>query len=249
MRRMPTTCLRSRKKVRPLIGVTKPSTGDLLSFWAICVSIAAAGGRPVRVTAVQNPGMNRLNGLVLGGGSDVLPQRYQSKAKAAYPYDHAREELELALIDDARRTGLPTLGICRGAQLMNVAAGGSLNMDVASAFGARRYPRHWWRQVHFRKEISIEPGTRLHQITQLQKLRINSLHSQSIDRLGSDLHVSAREENGVVQAIEGASVTLFLGVQFHPEFLFYDSACRRLFKALVDDAGRFEKAKQAKILG
>ncbi len=226
--------------MRPMIGVTKPSAGELLSFWAICLSVAMAGGRPLRITPAQQSSVGRLSGLILGGGSDVLPLRFRSKPKPAYPYDHGREELELALIAEARRTGLPTLGICRGAQLMNVAAGGSLNMDVAATFGTWRYPRHWWRQALFRKVITIQTGTRLHEIIGAETLRINSLHSQSIERLGSALRVAGQEGNGVIQAVEGTEAAFFLGVQFHPEFLILDPACRRLFRALVDEAERFE---------
>lgn len=219
----------------PLIGVTRPEAGDLLSFLAIAVAIRLAGGRTVSLDAAR-PRAPTLDGLVLSGGSDVFPARFAASPKADYRYDHPREAMELALLQQALAEDMPVLAICRGAQLMNVAAGGSLHMDVAARFHPTPYPQHWLRQLHFRKLVCIRPATRLHAILGQDRIRVNSIHSQAVDRLGEGLIVSAYETNGVTQAIERLDRTFILGVQFHPELLLHRRAFRRLFKALVAHA-------------
>lgn len=220
---------------RPIIGVTRPSVGDLLSYLAIALAIRLAGGRPVRLSSTDWEGV-RLDALVLSGGSDVFPGRFQTRAKTGYLYDHPREQMELALLERALAEDLPILGICRGAQLMNVAAGGSLHMDVAKRFHPTPYPQHWLRQLHFRKRISITPGTRLHAVIGCDRLWVNSIHSQAVDRLGERFTVCAREENGVPQAIERSDRAFCIGVQFHPELLLHRRHFRRLFTSLVSSA-------------
>lgn len=219
-------------EARPTIGVTRPSVGDLLSYLAIALAIRLAGGRPVRVSAGGWENV-ALDGLVLSGGSDVYPGRFKIRPKLGYRYDHPREQMELALLERALAEDLPVLGICRGAQLMNVAAGGTLHMDVAKRFHPTPYPRHWLRQLHFRKQISITPGSRLHAILGREQLWVNSIHSQAVDQLGQGLTVSAREANGVAQAIERTDQAFCIGVQFHPELLLHRRPFRRLFEALV----------------
>jgi putative glutamine amidotransferase len=219
--------------MRPRIGVTKPARGGLASYWAVCLAVWAAGGRPFRVSAAETSSPARFDGLVLTGGPDVHPARYQGRAKHGYAYDEAREQLELQLIAEALAADTPVLGICRGLQLMNVAAGGDLHMDVAERFHPTPYPRHWLTQLHFRKRIDIDPESQLAAITGCTRLWINSVHSQAIDRLGAGLRASAYEANGVVQAIERPASRFYIGVQFHPEFLIYRRPFRRLFSALV----------------
>lgn len=108
-------------------------------------------------------------------------------------------------------------------------------MDVAARFRSTSYPRHWFPQLHFRKQVTVEPDTLLRSIVLSERLWVNSIHSQAIDRVGVGLRVSAREGNGVAQAVE-ARDRFCLGVQFHPELLVYRRAFRRIFRALVDSA-------------
>lgn len=218
---------------RPLIGVTKPSHGDLVSFWCACVSLWLSGARIVAITGAAPQTALDLDGLVLTGGADVHPTLFGTPPKSGYAYDVAREAAELDWVRRAWEMDLPTLGICRGAQLINVAAGGGLHMDVAAAFRETRYPSHWLEQIHFRKRIHIEPGSRLAGVVGPAPLGVNSIHRQAIDDLGGGLQVSAHEANGAIQAIEDPGRRFWLGVQFHPEFLFYRSRFRALFKAFV----------------
>jgi putative glutamine amidotransferase len=233
----------------PLIGVTKGERGDLTGFWCAWASLRLSGARPVAITAETPHDELALDGLLLGGGSDIHPALFQTSPKADYAYDLPREAMELAWLRRAGAVDLPTLGICRGAQLMNVAAGGALHMDIAAAFPGDRYPAHWFEQLHFRKIIRIEPDSRLAAIVGDDDLRVNSLHRQAVRRLGDGLTVAAREQNGAIQAIEDPSRRFWLGVQFHPEFLFYRARCKAIFQAFVAAAGEFALERRGSAAG
>lgn len=146
--------------------------------------------------------------------------------------DPARDELEQALLRDAERRGLPVLGICRGAQLMNVLAGGTLHRDLANFY--REEPQPW--TVLPRKRVEVEAGSRLAEVLGVSRPLVNSLHRQAVNDLGADLRVCARESNGVIQAIEHPERRFWLGVQWHPEFLPQETEQRRLFTKLVEAA-------------
>jgi len=229
---------------RPIIGVTRPDRGDALSYGCAWLSLWLSGARPVAIRARAPREDLLLDGLLLTGGADVHPILFQDAPKAGYAYDHGREAMELSWLRRARSGDLPTLGICRGAQLMNVAAGGALHMDLALAFPRTRYPGHWLEQLVFRKLVRIEPGSRLAAAAGDQDLSVNSIHRQAIERLGAGLTVTARERNGVIQAIEDPTRRFWLGVQFHPEFLFYRRRCRNIFRAFVAAAARFAAERQ-----
>jgi len=218
---------------RPLIGVTKPDRGDLGAFWAVRVALLLAGARSLALTATAPGETLTLDGLVLAGGVDVHPSLFQTAPMADRPYDHARETMELVWLRRAWASDLPTLGICRGAQLMNVAAGGTLHLDLARTFPQTRYPSHWLEQIHFRKRVLLEPGSLLAAIAGGDEMRVNSIHSQAADRPGRGLRASAHETNGSIQAIEDPSRRFWLGVQFHPEFLIHHRQCRRIFRAFA----------------
>ena len=228
---------------RPLIGVTKPSHGDRPAFWAVCLALRAAGAWPVRVSTPPAVMETALDGLLLGGGSDIFPAAFAELPKPDYPYDLEREALELAWVARAKALDLPVLGICRGAQLINVAAGGNLLMDLARTFTPGRYPVHWLRQAYFRKRVTLADGSRLRDIVGVSELWVNSVHRQAVGALGAGLQVSAREDNGVIQAIEDPTRTFYLGVQFHPEFLLYREPARRLFSAFVTAAEDFARRR------
>jgi putative glutamine amidotransferase len=154
-----------------------------------------------------------------------------SRSATAGP-DPGRDELELALIARADAAGLPVLGICRGAQLLNVAAGGTLHQDLADFYAER--PRRW--TVFPRTPVDVEAGTHLAATLGRDRCWVNSLHLQAVDRLGAGLRVAARDDAGVVQAIEHAARRFWIGVQWHPEYLPQVAEERRLFATLVSSS-------------
>jgi gamma-glutamyl-gamma-aminobutyrate hydrolase PuuD/predicted ATP-grasp superfamily ATP-dependent carboligase len=221
---------------RPRIGITKPERGDVFSWWAMKFAVWLAGGDPVKVTARAPWDPHTIDGLVFGGGSDVYPLAYEGKPKPGYRYDLARGEMEASWAVAARRYDLPVLGVCRGAQMLNVLAGGTLHADL-STYRHVKSARTALGQFLLRKPIRIKPESKLASITACPKrMGVNSIHKQAIDRLGAALVITAREPNGVVQAIEDPTRRFWIGVQFHPEFLIYRAPFRRLFKALVQAA-------------
>lgn len=162
----------------------------------------------------------------------------EPEPKEDYAYDHDRDEMELYWLRKAESEGLPVLGICRGAQLMNVAGGGKLHLDVSLVYKKAIYPANWFSYIFYRKKIAIQNGSLLHKILGRTIVRVNSIHKQSIAELADGLVVTAKEDNGVIQAIEKPGHNFYLGVQFHPEFLIYSKIFRRIFEQLVFEASK-----------
>lgn len=230
---------------RPLIGVTKPEHGDTAAWWAMKFAVWLAGGDPVKLTARAPHDPHSIDGLIFGGGSDVYPEHYQGEAKPGYRYDLARGDMEASWAIAARRQDLPVLGVCRGAQMLNVLAGGTLHTDL-SEFGDRGQPFSLVRRAFKRFPVRIKPSSKLAGVTKCSvRMRVNAIHSQAIDRLGAGLVVSAREPSGVIQGIEDPRRRFWMGVQFHPELLIYRAPFRRLFKALVEAARVRAKERHA----
>ena len=221
---------------KPCIGITKPERGDNLAFLAIVAAVRMAGGRPMQLTTGMSWREANIDGLIIGGGSDVFPPHYDQEAIEGAQYDKGRDEMEMYWARKTRDHDLPTLAICRGAQVMNVANGGSLHQSLDKIYDDVDYPSTPIGQVFYRKTIKIEPKSLLHRITRRVKTRVNSIHKQAIARVGDGLQVTAYETNGVVQAIEDSERRFYLGVQFHPEFLTHQSKFRRIFTKFVEAA-------------
>lgn len=146
--------------------------------------------------------------------------------------DQDRDELETELIRGALAEGMPILGICRGAQLLNVHLGGTLHQELEAFYDETPQIR----AVRPRKKIEIEPGSLLAEVLRTRACRVNALHRQAVDHLGEGVQVAAREATGVIQAIEHPDRPFLLGVQWHPEYLPQSRRQRRLFKSLVEAA-------------
>jgi putative glutamine amidotransferase len=225
---------------RPRIAVTTSARSGWRIFPLVALNLWLAGGRGVRWGTGRHADLDTVDGLVIGGGDDISPALYGGEIRAEARLDPERDALEKRLAEDAYARNLPVLGICRGAQMLNVALGGTLHADAYAAFpGSRRY-----RTILPRKQVRAERGTMLARLTRRERMRVNALHSQAVDRLGAGLRVAARDEGGMVQAIERCEEPMCLGVQWHPEHLFYRAAQRRLFAALVT-AARDGAAKPA----
>lgn len=221
---------------RPRIGVTEPEDGARLSWWCIALALLWAGGKPVRITAKKPRPDEPIQGLVLAGGTDIYPHHYKGIPKEQYRYDHPRDAMELDWLKRAQEHKLPVLGICRGAQLMNIERGGDLHIDISKVYEKANYPNGTWARVFYRKRVHIHPETLLFRLIGEEHSRINSMHTQAINRLGENLTIGAQEANSIVQAVEDTTLPFFMGVQFHPEYLIYARRYRNLFHRLVDVA-------------
>jgi putative glutamine amidotransferase len=217
---------------RPLIGVTTSRRGGWRAYMMHRLALWRVGARAVRLTAGDPPPGRPLDGLVIGGGDDIGAELYGGRVLPDVRVDPERDALELRVLHEALPQGVPVLGICRGAQMINVALGGSLHSDIYEVYV--KAPR--LRTVLAKKVVSIEPGSRLDRILRCNPCRVNALHHQSVDRPGRGLRIVAQDEAGIVQAIEGVEDRFIVGVQWHPELLVFRSPQQRLFAALAEAA-------------
>lgn len=180
--------------------------------------------------------VNRFDGFVFSGGGDVDPALYGGHLDATvHSIDPERDDFERALIPLVLEADKPLLAICRGAQILNVALGGSLYEDIPSALPAAL--RHdWYPNIprdYLAHTVEIEPGSRLAEILGTRKLRTNSLHHQAIRQPAPGLEVVARAEDDIIEAVELPGKRFAIGVQWHPECLPEEPAMQKLFKGFI----------------
>lgn len=239
---------------RPRIGVTGPDLGGGIAWFFTRWALFFAGAKAIRITPSRGMPKVPIDGLVLGGGADVDPALYGHTAEdlkamkgdfsilllllrllfaikpgRSHGLDKDRDTLEMAALAQAIAHDVPVLGICRGAQLINVHFGGTLNQNLEHFYEERPQPYG----VLARKAVRVRPESRLANILGVTELTVNSLHRQAVDALGKDVIASAVEANGVVQAIEHVTHDLVIGVQWHPEYLPQRAEQRALFRSLV----------------
>lgn len=183
---------------------------------------------PPQPTDHAEAALARIDALVVTGGSDVDPASYGAEAHPETDAPQPRRDAwETALLHAALGADRPILAICRGAQVLNVALGGTLHQHVPDVIG---HPTHRTALGTFTAtDVTTEPGSRISAIVG-DRLPGQCHHHQSIDALGTGLVVSARDATGVIEAVELPQVGFCLGVQWHPE---ETSTDRRLFQALV----------------
>jgi len=221
------------KDIRPLIGITGPRRGALMPRGLVALGVWLAGGQPRQLYPGKAEEMiDTLAGLVVTGGHDVDPVLYAAAPEVTPKTDAERDRFESAAIDRMLARRRPLLGICRGAQLLNVRRGGSLFQELRSR---RKQTSNRWT-IFPLKTLLLEVDTALHARFGCARCCINSLHNQGIDRLGQNLRIAGRDLDGIVQAVEDPDADFVLGVQWHPEFLLYLGRQRRLFRDLINAA-------------
>ncbi|WP_062306398.1 gamma-glutamyl-gamma-aminobutyrate hydrolase family protein [Demequina subtropica] len=213
----------------PVIGVTsyveESSTGiwhDQHAVWLPDAYIAPlrAAGAIIAVLPEQDPALAadtlaRVDALYLTGGYDVDPTAYGAEAHGETDAPRtARDAWEVALVEAACEAGMPVLGVCRGAQVMNVARGGTLHQHVPDVVGHDEYQMG---DAIFRElGVSVLPDTLLASLHPLER-EVPMYHHQAIDVVGDGLVVSARSVHGLVEAVEDPDRAFCLGIQWHPE--------------------------------
>jgi gamma-glutamyl-gamma-aminobutyrate hydrolase PuuD len=218
---------------RPVVGITSrkihffhkerpfPRWGVALDY---CSAVEAAGGLPIILPLTQDVAVleamfGLLNGLLLPGGLDVDPVHYgEEPSRRLEDVDPLRDITELYLARRALAEDLPVFGVCRGEQLLNVAAGGSLYQDIHTQVGPGTL-KHFQETAEERPShtVDVEPGTILSEIAGATSLRVNSYHHQAVKALAPGFRVSATAKDGVIEAIESTVHSYVLGVQWHPE--------------------------------
>ncbi len=249
---------------RPLIGVTTQTLQAIDNIpeglphsWVMneryVTALASVGAAPVLIPLLTDDAALRalfesLDGVFIPGGVDMDPGSYGcDRHELCGTTDLPRDRVELLFAKWAAEEGKPVLGVCRGMQVLNVAAGGSLHQDTtvhyANAIKHDYYPTAGFARDYLAHDAFVVPDTRLHGIVGMDTIRINSMHHQGIERLGRNLVVSATAPDGLAEAIEGDGDTFLIGVQWHPEMLIdSDPGARALFRSFVEAAGTFSPA-------
>jgi putative glutamine amidotransferase len=216
---------------RPIIGITCYEEEAVWGNWRTVAailpvsyvrSIERAGGIPVLVPPQQVSAeeaarlVERLDGLVMAGGNDVEPSRYGHEAhETTVVAGGERDALELSTVQAAIDHELPTLAICRGLQVLNVARGGTLVQHLPDVVGHERHsPTPGSFGVH---QVRVEPGTKLSTLVAWDEAAVPTHHHQGIGELGKGLRPAAFADDGVVEAVEDAGLPFLVGVQWHPE--------------------------------
>jgi gamma-glutamyl-gamma-aminobutyrate hydrolase PuuD len=195
--------------------------------------VLAAGGVPVLLPpmAAAAAAVDRLDAVVLSGGPDVAPARYGAVPHPLTGNPHAeRDAAEAAMLHRALQRGIPVLGVCRGAQLMNVALGGTLVQHVPDAVGHSGHNPS--PGVFGTTTVALTPGSRVGAVVGCV-VSVRCHHHQALDRVADGLVVTGRAADGTVEAVELDGAGFVVGVQWHPE---QDATDLRLMSALVEAA-------------
>lgn len=242
--------------VRPLIGI--PADRRMLGLHPYHVVgdkyaravLDAAGGLPLLIPALaEELGLDelleRLDGVMFTGShSNVEPHHYSGPpSDPGTLHDPARDATTLPLIRKAVAAGVPVLGICRGFQEMNVAFGGTLHQKVHEVEGRHDHREDTSLELDVQygpaHEVVLEPGGSLQALTGQNRIQVNSLHSQGVDRLGPGLAVEARALDGLIEAFRVEHAKSFaVAVQWHPEWKAMNNPFSRALFAAFGAAAR-----------
>ncbi|MEO0771960.1 MAG: gamma-glutamyl-gamma-aminobutyrate hydrolase family protein [Pseudomonadota bacterium] len=224
---------------RPLIGVTTSARSGWRIFPLVNANLWVAGARGVRWGVRRPHDLDAVDGVIIGGGDDIGPDLYGGKLGISARLDPDRDKLERGIALDAFERGIPILGICRGAQMLNVALGGTLDQNAWETAQAAQP----LKTILAKRRICVGHDTLLSRICGHGAMQVNALHTQAVQRLGAGLRVSARDDLGMIQAIERVRDPFALGVQWHPEHLFYARRQRAIFRALAVAAASYRKSR------
>lgn len=220
---------------RPRILVLEALSGS-------CTDIRLAGGTPISVYPQDFEEVEEMlatcHGVLFTGGGDVDPRLYTDKINTnCYGVDQARDSVEMIVLEEARRRGLPVFGICRGLQIINVEAGGTLWQNIPDQLkGSKIHARG-------RHAVKITEGTKVHTAFAAKYAIVKSLHHQAVRVVAPGFKVTSRAADGTVESIESDDGRV-AAVQFHPEMMRSDRGAQRLFEGFVQDA----RAAMPKIL-
>ncbi len=242
---------------RPLIGVTvseirrkedaqrvrhgEPNQTEMTLGLPYMRAVEMAGGIPVAIAPLDPENIEDLlehvSAVLLTGGPDLDPCFYGAEPhRELGPVDRSVDAYELALCRGADAHGLPMLGICRGAQVLNVARDGTLHQHLPDLEGETVEHRQREPGDRATHEIRVAPDSRLARTTGGGPVMVNTFHHQAVERPGSALRPVAWARDGVIEAIESEDGPFALGVQWHAETLTHDAEQLALFELLVDAA-------------
>ncbi len=237
----------------PVIGITgrtdRSARPPNLSLFSVTLTYVQAvelgGGAPVIIPphleeAKLRAIFEHLDGLILSGGGDILPALFSEEDSGLlWSVDERRDRAELALAQWALAEGLPLLAICRGAQVLNVTAGGTLIQDIPTQVpDALPHSTVAGRPLStVAHTVEVAAGSRLAALAGAGELGVNSAHHQAAKVVGAGLVVTARAPDGIIEGLEASDHPFCIGVQWHPETMVESHpVMRRLFEGLAEAA-------------
>ena len=234
---------------KPVIGITSCTRVD-----DYVESVTRAGAEPLVLSTTEDPVavLDRVDGVLLTGGLDVDPALYGETPHPATEAAPERDRFELPLSKAAIERGVPMLAICRGVQVLNVAAGGTLVQDIPSAVRTDVSHSIALPKDTIAHDVQVTPGTRLADAlgpgTPLDACSVNSRHHQAVGTVAPEFIVSAVSPDGVIEAIENPGAVFCVGVQWHPENFWRTGEFDGLFGAFVA-AARARKEREGLDVG
>jgi putative glutamine amidotransferase len=218
-------------------------------------AVAAAGGVPWMVPLLDSDPeamrlmYDRLDGVFIAGGIDIDPQTYGAERhRLTGRPDHARDAVEMMFARWALEEGKPLLGVCRGAQVINVVRGGTLYQDIAEEIeGAAKhdfFPNEGFARDYLAHPVQLADDSRLRAQFGASEILVNSMHHQAVQQLGSALRATAISADGIIEALEGEDGAWVVGVQWHPEMLVdKDVGTQRLFSEFIAAANEYHLSR------
>jgi putative glutamine amidotransferase len=251
---------------RPVIGVTTQTLEEIPDQLPRCWimsqryvrTLTESGAVPWIVPLIDDQETlraiyDRLDGIFLPGGVDIDPKSYQEDpTNGCGRVDPDRDRTEITLVNWAMKDRKPILAVCRGAQLLSVAAGGTLYQDLGSEYpGAIKHDYFPKAGVHARQDlvhpVEVVADTRLSRVLGTKTIRVNSMHHQGIKRLAPNLIANAYAPDGLIEGVESVNDDFVLGVQWHPEDLAdSEPMMRRLFDAFIEAASGWQRGLRPK---
>lgn len=234
--------------MKPIIGVTTSLQDEnLITLSHDNVdSIVKAGGVPVILPNLVDSEhiervANSIDGLLVTGGGDIDPTLFGEEPHPNLgSITPTRDEFEIAIIKKMMEQDKPVLAICRGCQILNIAAGGDMYQDIYNQTDkpllqhTQKAPRH--HGSHF---VDVKEGSLLYQITQSNRLKVNSFHHQAVRHVAQGFQESGTASDGIIEALESVEHSFIIGVQWHPECMVKngDTPSNDIFAKFVEASG------------
>ncbi|HVG23515.1 MAG TPA: gamma-glutamyl-gamma-aminobutyrate hydrolase family protein [Thermoanaerobaculia bacterium] len=233
--------------IKPVIGIGADIHHEsgrrdrAFAYTTYCEAVRRSGAIPLVIPPQPENAeevLSRVDGLLLAGGFDCDPSLYgEERHPSCETMDERRQSSDFALAKAARQQRIPTLGICLGLQMMNVAAGGTLIQDIATQHDTEIQHASDPENRH-RHDVIIEQGTQLAGVLPSAEMNVNSSHHQAVRTVGDGLRVTAHAPDGIIEGVEDPRHPFYLGVQWHPEDMSGEECASTLFGAFIEAARR-----------
>ncbi|WP_281950416.1 gamma-glutamyl-gamma-aminobutyrate hydrolase family protein [Nitrosophilus kaiyonis] len=215
--------------------VTGSDRGSKIAWSFIKFILKTYKTKPIFISPKNFNKNIEFNGLIISGGIDINPSLYGETSYKFSNFDIKRDEMELFFLEKALMKNLPVFGICRGMQLINVFFEGTLHFDIKDLDLNHPHPKTPLPL----KDVFIKKDSHLYKIIMSERIKVNALHHQAVDKIGLGLKKSAYDKNHIIQAIEHETLNI-LGVQWHPEFMPYLKSSQKIFNNFIKKAKNLE---------